>query len=213
MNIYAFIPLRSGSKSIPLKNIKEIAGKPLAQWVIDSSNASDYIKKTYISTDSDVISDKLKNVSIFKRSEETATDTASSESALIEFCKTLNSDDIVVFIQATSPLLKTKEIDRGIELILNKKYDSVLSVVRQKRFIWSEDSVPNYDIKNRPRRQDWNGYLVENGAFYINTVGNILASGCRLSDNIGMVECSENSYYEIDEISDWDIVEKILLEL
>jgi CMP-N-acetylneuraminic acid synthetase len=208
--IITFIPLRSGSKSIPLKNIKDIAGKPLAQWVIDSSNSSKYINKTFISIDSDIISNKLKDVNIFWRSKETSTDEASSELALLEFCEKQDSDDIIVFIQATSPLLKTEEIDKGIEMILSGDYDSVLSVVRQKRFVWNNDSTPTYDLNNRPRRQEWSGYLVENGAFYISRVSDILRSKCRISGRIGMVECSEESYYEIDEPSDWIIVENLL---
>lgn len=210
MNIYSFIPLRSGSKSIPLKNIKEIAKKPLAQWVIDSSNKSKYINETFISIDSEIISNKLKNANIHWRSPQTSTDDASSEMALIEFCETLNEEDIVVFIQATSPLLSTEEIDIGIESILNGSYDSVLSVVRQKKFIWSENNIPNYDIKNRPRRQDWDGILIENGAFYISKAKDIIYNKCRISGDIGLIECDEKTYYEIDELSDWAIVEKLL---
>ncbi len=209
MRIISFIPLRSGSKSIPLKNIKPIAGKPLAKWVIDASNNSKYINDTFISIDDKIISDNLIDCEIFWRSKETATDEASSESALIEFCEQINPDDIVVFIQATSPLLKSEEIDKGIEMILSGDYDSVLSVVRQKRFIWN-NSTPTYDLKRRPRRQEWSGYLVENGAFYISRVEDILKSKCRISGKIGMVECSEESYYEIDEPSDWIIVENLL---
>lgn len=208
--IIAFIPLRSGSKSIPLKNIKVIAGKPLAQWVVDAANHSHYIDKCIISIDSDEVANSIIGADIFWRSQETATDEASSESALIEFCKELDSDDIIVFIQATTPTLITEEINLGIEMILSNEYDSVLSVVRQKRFIWNDNGQATYDLQNRPRRQDWNGYLVENGAFYISKVKSILQSQCRISGRIGMVECSGESYYEIDELEDWIIVEEIL---
>lgn len=210
--IYAFIPLRSGSKSIPLKNVKEIAGKPLAQWVIDAANSVEAINSVFISTDSDLIASRLNSANFFKRGPKTATDDAPSELALIEFAKTLNNDDIIVFIQATSPLLTSDEISRGLSMILSKEYDSIVSVVRQKRFIWSTDGTPLYDLSNRPRRQDWDGILVENGAFYISRVRDILASRCRLSGKIGIVECSEESYYEIDEPSDWAIVENLLLK-
>lgn len=207
--IYAFIPVRGGSKSIPLKNIKLIHGLPLVQWVINSANNST-ISKVFVSTDSHEISEKIQSAEIFWRSPETASDTATSESALIEFAKTLNPEDIIVFIQATSPLLTSDEIDEGLKLILSNKYDSILSVVRQKRFIWNPDGTPTYDTLNRPRRQDWDGILVENGAFYISRVKDILESQCRISGKIGMIECSEESYYEIDEPSDWLIVEELL---
>lgn len=207
--IYAFIPVRGGSKSITLKNIKPIHRLPLVQWVINSANNS-AVSKIVVSTDSQEIAEIIQSAEVFWRSTETATDTATSESALIEFAKTLRSDDIIVFIQATSPLLSPDEINDGLELILNQQYDSVLSVVRQKRFIWNYDGTPTYDLLNRPRRQDWNGILVENGAFYISRVKDILESQCRISGKIGMVECSEETYYEIDEPSDWLIVEELL---
>jgi len=208
--IISFIPVRIGSKSIPLKNIKEINGKPLVQWVIDTSISSKYIEKIVVSTDSNLISEKINNCDIFWRSEETSTDTAPSELSLIEFCKTCNDDDIIVFLQATSPLISTKEIDLGIEKILNNEYDSILSVVRQKRFIWNDNENPTYDLNNRPRRQDWNGYFVENGGFYISKKRNIIESNCRISGKIGFIECSEDTYFEIDDPTDWIIVEELL---
>lgn len=207
--IYAFIPVRGGSKSIPLKNIKKINDKPLVEWVIDTSLNSN-IDTVIVSTDSNKIADVVNNAKIFWRHPKTATDTATSESALIEFAETLSPDDIIVFIQATSPLITSDEINEGIKLILSDEYDSVLSVVPQKRFIWNSDGTPTYDLGKRPRRQDWDGILVENGAFYISKVKDILETGCRVSGRIGMVKCSEESYYEIDEPSDWIIVENLL---
>jgi len=210
--ITAFIPLRGGSKSIPLKNIKVICGKPLAQWVIDAANNCNKIDRVVVSTDSERISDTVKKCEIFWRSDTTATDIASSELALIEFCKSniVNPEDIIIFIQATSPMLTALEISSGIDLIESGNFDSVLSVVRQKRFLWDKSGVPSYNINQRPRRQDWEGYFVENGAFYISRVRDILSSQCRISGKIGIVECSEESFYEIDEPSDWIIVEHLL---
>lgn len=207
--IQAFIPIRYGSKSIPLKNIKILLGKPLSQWVINAANNCSLIDRTVISTDSQIIADSLKNCEVFFRSEETATDMATSESALIEFCQKQNDNDIIVFIQATSPFLSTKEIQMGIEKVLNG-YDSAVSVVRQKKFIWDKNGTPSYDLLNRPRRQDWDGYLFENGAFYISSVGRILESNCRVSGKIALIECSPYSYFEIDEKEDWTTVEFLM---
>jgi CMP-N-acetylneuraminic acid synthetase len=209
MNI-AFIPARGGSKSIPLKNIKELAGKPLIQWVIDAVNNSKLIDKTVVSTDSEIIKNTVKNVEIFNRSPETATDTASSELPLLEFCEKQNKDDLIIFLQTTSPLITTDRIDEGIRKVVSGEYSSAISVVRQKRFIWNDDGTPTYNLIKRPRRQEWNGYLVENGAFYISRVKDILASKCRLSGMIATIECPEETYLEIDEISDWIIVGELL---
>jgi N-acylneuraminate cytidylyltransferase len=115
-------------------------------------------------------------------------------------------------VQATSPLLTTADIDGGFAVFHEKDTDSVLSVVRQKRFNWEIDkngfaSPTNYDVFHRPRRQEFDGYLVENGAFYITSRARLLETKNRLSGNIRAYEMDESTYVEIDEPGDWNIVE------
>lgn len=219
MNI-AFIPVRGGSKSIPLKNIKKIAGKPLVYWVLKAAVDCRYIDKIYVSTDSDIIKDtvekfNMKKVCVVSRSKESASDVASTEFAMLEFAQRYEFDNVVL-IQATSPLLQTKDLDGGFALFMSENTDSVLSVVRQKRFIWKEEedgiAVPqNYDFYNRPRRQDFAGYYVENGAFYMTSKQRLLESRNRISGKIRFYEMDESTYFEMDEPSDLIIVEQQLL--
>ena len=224
----AFIPVRGGSKSIPLKNIKLMCGKPLVYWTISAACGCKSIDKVYVSTDSvqiaDVVremkkngnEDFLKKLEVIGRSEESASDTASTESVMLEFANQYEFENIVL-IQATSPLLTAEDLDRGFSLYENENTDSVLSVVRQKRFNWSvgQDGLAeasNYDIFHRPRRQEFEGYFVENGAFYITSKKCLLDTGNRISGNIRACEMHEDSFFEIDEPSDWIVIEQILKE-
>lgn len=220
MNV-AFIPVRGGSKSIPLKNIKVMADRPLVYWTVKAASDSENIDFVYVSTDNALIKDTvegfgLNKVKVVGRSEETALDNASTESAMLEFAEN-NSFDNIILIQATSPLLSTEDIDRGFGEYNKIGVDSVLSVVRQKRFHWQIGAngyaeASNYDYFRRPRRQDFDGYFVENGAFYITSKRLLLQSKNRLSGNIAMVEMEAASYFEIDEPADWVIVEALLRE-
>lgn len=216
----AFIPVRGGSKSIPLKNIKEMAGKPLVYWTIESAINCELIDKVYVSTDSAHIKNVVNNyvgenkekIEVISRSAETANDTASTESAMLEFANNYDFENIIL-IQATSPLLTTDALEEGLKKM--DKYDSVISLVEQKRFYWKENEdgtvePTNYDYLNRPRRQEFNGNLVENGAFYITSKENLLKSKCRISGNIGACLMPEETYFEIDEPSDWIIIENLL---
>lgn len=221
MKTVAFIPVRGGSKSIPLKNIKEINGKPLVYWTVKAASECPDIDEVYVATDSDVITTivngfGMDKVQVIGRSAESASDTASTESAMLEFGEKYEFDNIVL-IQATSPLLQSLDLEHGFELFFEKDTDSVLSVVRQKRFLWEEkdDFVEpiNYDYLNRPRRQEFDGFLVENGAFYITTKALLQASRCRISGRIKAVEMKEATYFEIDELSDWIIIEKLMEQL
>lgn len=218
MNV-AFIPVRGGSKSIPLKNIKEICGKPLVYWTVKAACGCDAIDKVYVATDSDKIRETVEafhfsKVEVIDRSAESASDTASTESAMLEFAEKYEFDNIVL-IQATSPLLRAENLNQGFTLFAEPDCDSVLSAVLQKRFYWSYDenhnvSPMNYDVYNRPRRQDFDGCLTENGAFYITSKKDLLRTKNRVSGRIKAVEMCEDSFFEIDEPSDWIIIEALM---
>jgi N-acylneuraminate cytidylyltransferase len=218
MNV-AFIPARGGSKSIPLKNIRQIAGKPLLYWATAAACRCRDIDRVYISTDHEEIrrtalSFGFENVEVIGRSVESASDTASTECAMLEFAHKYQFDSIVL-IQATSPLITSEDLDNGWREYQNPNVDSVLSVVLQKRFIWAKGTgmyaAPvNYEYLQRPRRQEFEGYYVENGAFYITSRESLLQTGCRLSGNIQTVEMREDSFVEIDEPGDWEIVESLM---
>ena len=208
----AIVPIRSGSKGIPNKNIKILAGMPLVWWILNSLEKSN-IDKIILSTDKEyekiVENFKFTKLEIYIRDKKNSTDISSTEDVLLETISKLKLVDDIILAQATSPLTSFKDINNGIKLYSN--YDSVLSVVKQKRFIWDSKGKPlNYNYKSRPRRQDWNGYLVENGAFYINHSSNILRDKNRLSGKIGLCEMNEQTYYEIDSLDDFKIIENLI---
>ena len=225
MNV-AYIPVRGGSKSIPLKNIKPINGRPLVYWTVRAACGCRDIDKVYIATDSDRIRETVESfqkgseaelfskAEVIGRSAESASDTASTEFAMLEFAAEYEFDNIVL-VQATSPLLQSTDLDRGFEAYREEGVDSVLSVVREKRFHWAEDAEgyaapTNYDVFHRPRRQEFDGYLVENGAFYICSKEALLATKNRLSGHIKAVEMHPDTSFEIDEPSDWIIIEALM---
>ncbi len=223
MNV-AFIPVRGESKTIPLKNIRPICGEPLVYWAVKAACECRYIDIVFVASDNNQIKctvEQFKSenalfdkVQVISRSPESASDTASTEYAMMEFAADYVFDNIAL-IQATSPMLTGKDLDGGFELFSTEGTDSVLSVVRQYRFIWEQNKggivkPSNYDVFNRPRRQDFDGYLVENGAFYITSKVNLLRSQNRVSGNIKAYEMCEDSAYEIDSPSDWIILEALM---
>lgn len=216
MSIKALVPLRAGSKGIPKKNIKKIAGKPLCAWVLEAAAKSSLIDMTYVSTDSREIADIVENIGIgikiIDRPEAYATDEASTEAVMLHFMQHINFDALVT-IQATSPLLTSHDLDSAISLFKETNYSSMLSAVRCKRFFWADDATPiNYKPSNRPRRQDFSGTLMENGAFYITTRDCLEDNQCRLGGQIGIYEMRDSMATELDEPEDWQRVEQLLLK-
>ena len=217
MNI-AFIPVRCGSKSIPFKNIKKFCGKPLIYWNLEALQNSINIDQIFVATDCQEIKSVVNNfgfdkVKVYNRESKNATDTASTESVMLEFInkQDFNNEDLFLLVQATSPFTQTKDFDEALKTLKNQNADSLLTCVRIKRFFWNDNGIPyNYDYKNRPRRQDFNGILMENGAFYINTIANIKRDKNRLSGKIAIYEMEEFTAVELDEEDDWMIAERLM---
>ncbi len=214
----AFIPVRGESKSIPKKNVRSLAGRPLLFWTLDAALNAKTIERVYVSSEDATIREIAgrtphPKLSVISRSPETATDVASTESALIEFAKQ-HDFSRAVLIQATSPLLQSSDLDGAMALVLDNRCDSLLSVTRRHDFRWEVDDEGtrplNYHPLSRPRRQDWTGELYENGAFYITSRKHLLQSGCRLSGAIGVWEMPQDRSIEIDNWNDWYMAEALL---
>ena len=220
MKKIGIIPLRKDSKGIPGKNKKKMVGRPLFSWVLTEAIFSNLDAVYVFTNDTEIIryvereyfwTNKL---FALLRNEENANDTASTESTMLEFSAQINHDYAVLcLLQATSPLTLAADINTALDKIIIEKYDSALTVVNTHRFTWNSDGTPqNYDVFNRPRRQDFEGLLIENGAVYATQKELFLASKNRVSGTIGLVKMPEETLMEIDSLSDWGIVENLLME-
>jgi len=214
----AFIPARCGSKSIPLKNIKMFCGKPLIWWNLNQLQQVKAIDEIVVATDCDKISDMvngfgMSRVVVYRRSEENAQDHSSSEQVMLEYIElsSLAGFDAMMLVQCTSVFTTQKHFRESIEKYISGNYDSLLSCTESKQFFWNEaGEAINYDHKKRPRRQDFSGQYVENGALYISKISSILENRNRISGNIGIYEMPAHSALELDEPMDWLIAESIM---
>ena len=219
MKKVAIIPLRKDSKGIPGKNKKKIVGRPLFSWVLTEAIFSD-LDEIYVFTDDSAIIEYVEReyhwtskVKALIRNEENANDTASTESVMLEFSEKINQDyNILCLLQATSPLTLAADINNSLAKITKDSFDSSVTVVQTHRFTWNSDGTPqNYDVFNRPRRQDFDGLLIENGAVYCTTKEAFLQSNNRVSGSIGLVKMPEETLLEIDSLCDWNIIENLLI--
>lgn len=217
MGAIAFIPVRGGSKSIPKKNVKLLNNKPLLYWTAKAAHDCELIDTIVVATDDKeienvAISFGFNKLKIYRRSSQNATDSASTESVMLEYLEQANHDSAQPFIliQATNPFIKSIYLTEAIELYHRNMLSSIISCSRFKRFLWNPLGSPiNYDFNQRPRRQEFDGCFLENGAFYINSIKRIITHKNRLSEPIQIYEMPEYTSYEIDEPEDWIIVEEL----
>lgn len=210
MKVVSVIPARGGSKGIPLKNLVDIKGKPLIWYSINASLNSD-VDETWVSTDSKRIGTVVEGygAKTIIRPDKISTDTSQSEETLLHFTENVDFD-VMVFIQPTSPLIKSTDINKGLEMM--NEYDSVFSVTKEHWIPrWTMDVNPfEWEINNRPMRQDKPETYIENGAFYITKRGKLLESKLRYSGKIGIVKMPLSRSFQIDTLEDLELVEKLL---
>lgn len=214
--IVALIPLRGGSKRIPGKNIKPIAGKPLAYWACAAARECQHIEEIYVSTEDDRIARTVQSfgldIQVVARPDSLATDYATTDDVMLHFMSQVDFE-VLATIQATCPLVTGTDLDLGIEQFLREGNDSLLTGVLTKRFYWSLDGrALNYDPLRRPFSQLFEGSILENGAFYLTTRVTLETYRNRLGGNIGIFRMAEETVTDIDDMADWEIAERQLLK-
>lgn len=177
LNVVAIIPARGGSKSIPNKNIFSFCGKPLLAWSIEQAKQSRYVCAVYVSTNDSDIANVASSygAKVLRRPNEISGDLASSEEALTHALDQLGSKekiDLVVFLQATSPVREASDIDDAIKFLIAQKADSLFSAAKLSDFcLWKKThgrfTSYSFDYLNRGLRQGREPLYLENGSIYL----------------------------------------------
>lgn len=213
----AIVPARGGSRSIPRKNVLPFAGMPLLYWVVRAAHRCAAVDHVFVATEDHEIAETVRgfgfgDTSIFHRSAASASDAAASEAVLLEIAGQVDFDTLV-FLQATSPFTTEDDLAEALALFTSQGFDSLLSVVAFKRFLWEErdaGAAPlNYDYRQRPRRQAFPGCYLENGAFYVCARRHLIERRNRLGGRIGLYVMPAYTGVEIDEPDDWVVAEAL----
>jgi len=174
--VLAIIPARGGSKGVPRKNIRELAGKPLIAWSIEAAKKSQYIDRIVVSTDDQEIAEVATQWGgevPFLRPSELAQDSTPGIAPVLHMLSNLEpSYDLVVLLQPTSPLRTVEDIDGTIALMLNRNAKACVSVVEpDKSPYWMYTIEKNGYLHpalegDYSRRQELPAVYALNGAVY-----------------------------------------------
>jgi CMP-N,N'-diacetyllegionaminic acid synthase len=219
--VLAIVPARGGSKGIPNKNLIPLMGRPLVAYTIEQARQSVSVSRTVVSTDSVEIAAVARacGAEVVNRPPELAGDTVTSESALRHCLEVLEeregyAPELVVFLQATSPLRRAADIDEAVATLRREGADSLFSCCPARGFVWRRIDakvVPlNYDPAQRPRRQDAPEDIVENGSIYVFKPWVLAELECRVGGKIAIYPMSALDSWQIDDPDDVPIVEALL---
>ena len=224
MNIVAIIPARGGSKGVPRKNIRPLCGKPLIVHTIENALAAQHINKLVVSTDDAEIAriSRGAGAEIVWRPAEISGDLASSESALLHALEYLQQNDgyepdLVVFLQCTSPLTLSEDIDATIQALFDENADSALAVTPFHYFLWRKDGTGNvvginHDKEVRLLRQEREPQFLETGAVYVMRTQGFKQTKHRFFGKTAMHVMPPERCSEVDEPVDFQIAGMLLRE-
>ncbi|HCC23170.1 TPA: hypothetical protein DF272_03255 [Candidatus Falkowbacteria bacterium] len=221
--ILAIIPARGGSKRLPGKNIKDLVGKPMISYTIETAKHCSYIDRVVVSTDYEEISAVAKNsgAEVIMRPAELATDTASTNDAINHVLQTLSEQSYepehIVILQPTSPLRNLEDLTGSIKLYLEKKPTTLVSVCEFEHPVdWAMTMTHDARVKFSneaslaKRSQDQTIFFRPNGAVYLIGRDRFLVKPKFYTDNtIGYVMPKQRSV-DIDDIYDFLIAEAML---
>ena len=223
--ILSIIPARGGSKGVPRKNIKNLNGKPLIAWTIESSKNSKCIDRLIVSTEDKEISEISQKYGAevpFLRPDEFSKDDTPGIEPIIHVINYMKNNhnyypDYVMALQCTSPLRNEKHIDEAIELILsNENADSLISVTEVEHTpYWNKliddkgflSDFIKYDKSKLSRRQDFEKVYRLNGAIYIAKTDMLLTQRTFETKNTISYIMDKKSSVDIDTIEDFNLAE------
>lgn len=228
-NILCVIPVRGGSKGVPGKNARLVAGKPLVTWTIEQALAASPAMDVVVSTDDEDLARIAREAGAdvpFMRPASLAQDSSQTEPVIqhaIEFRAAQGRrPDAVMLLQATSPVRLGDTLDRAIRQFVDTGVDSLVGVVAQTPFFWhppaneDDSATAEYDPAARPLRQDLhvNDYFYkETGSIYVTRTNVYERQGNRIGGRVGLFVMDEAEGIDIDTLVDLRIAEQVLNDL
>jgi CMP-N,N'-diacetyllegionaminic acid synthase len=225
-NVLGIVPARAGSKGVPGKNIRRLAGRPLIEYTARAAKAAGVLDRVILSTDSEAIADAGRRAGLeapFLRPEALAQDDTPMLPVLRHVLTTLAAEgwlaDIVVLLQPTSPLRRPEHIVSAVGMLRETGADSVVSVVELPRHLSPDYVMRIEDGMLRPflpegarvtRRQDARPAYARDGTVYafrgatLERFGDIYGGDCRPL----LIAAAES--LSIDSPDDWDAAERML---
>lgn len=218
MEVLAIIPARGGSKGVPGKNIKQLAGKPLIEYTIEAALTSDCFKRVIVSTDDYEIAEISRNLGAdvpFLRPKHLSTDESPTILTILNVVENLNKEDYdaICILQPTSPLRDSDTIRRALKKFISAGTDSLISVRQvpdyyNPHWVFEENSdgilqIATGEREIIPRRQDLPKAFFRDGEIYLIRIGVLLNKRSLYGNSISYLDQSTKPLINIDTMADW----------
>ena len=202
--IVGIIPARGGSKGVPRKNVRRIAGFPLIYWTIEAARRSSLLDEFYVSTEDEEIAAVAHHygAAVLWRPPELAADDTTTAQVLHYHSREINARTIVV-LQPTSPLRDHTTVDDAVREYQDGDHDTLATGYYSK--------IIEYGTHANLRRQDISGFFYDDGNVYVLDHA-VAEKGLWFGERICRRVHPKELTFEIDDMLDFEIAEMLLIK-
>lgn len=218
--VLAVVPARGGSKGIPGKNLKAMAGRSLLHRTIDQALAAHTIDDVVVTSDDAEIlrhASEIAGVRTIERPRDLAADDTAMWPVVVHALENSSACDVVVLLQPTSPLRLPTDIDSAVTMLVERKANSVMSVCEVSTSPYWMFTIGSGDKLQRilPKqpattRQELPPCYEINGALYVVTTDWFRQSQVFVDDDTLAFVMPRERSVDIDTPADFALAERLL---
>lgn len=215
MKAWLLVPARGGSKGIPRKNLRLLAGKPLVLHLVERMSQAFGPAQVIVSTDDREIAHLCEALArVHDRSNQLADDKATLDDVAVAVGRWLleqgaDADDAFLTLQPTSPFLTVAAVEQSVRLLAEAR--SIVSVRDDRHLRWTRDEAGQARplFEKRVNRQWLEPTLAETGGVIGCRIGDLLEHGSRIVEPTALLELDDHEGLDIDDYADWAVAEFI----
>lgn len=165
--VVSFIPIKLNNQRLPGKNLMELDGKPLCEYIFETVKGIDEIDEKYVYCSDEKIRTYMPQGIMFLKRDKYLDGFQVKGLEIIErFVKDVDAD-VYVLTHVTQPFTQAESIRNALDKVLHEGYDSAFSCIRMQDYCWYQGKPFNYDMQDVAITQNLEPVYVETGAFFI----------------------------------------------
>lgn len=209
MKIVAFVPIKLNNQRLSGKNLLNLNGKPMCEYIFNTINEIDTINEKYVYCSDEIIKNYIPDgIKFLKRDTYLDGYDVKGLEIIEHFVKDVDAD-IYILTHATQPFTKQESIKKALDKVISKEYDSAFSAMVLQDYIWMNGKPLNYDIKNIVRTQDLKPIYMETGAFFIFRKEVFTELGQRIGKKPYIYEIDQFEAVDVDTKEDFEFAKVV----
>ena len=207
MKVAAFIPIKLNNQRLPGKNLMDLEGKPVCEYLFETLNTIDEVDEKYVYCSDEAIKPYLpSNIQFLKRDSRLDGFEVKGLDIIEAFVNDVDAD-VYIITHVTQPFTKADSIRNALKKVVEEDYDSAFSVRKLQDYVWYKGQPFNYNITDIVRTQDLEPLYMETGAFFIFKKDVFTKLHRRIGNKPYMYEIDNFEAIDIDEKEDFEFAE------